>query len=26
GVVTTLNVEEPKTFEASKAETILAAL
>lgn len=26
GVVTTLNVEEPKQFEASKAETILAAL
>lgn len=25
-VVTKLNVEEPKTFEASKAETILAAL
>ncbi|KHT35651.1 peroxiredoxin [Vibrio sinaloensis] len=26
GVVTQLNVEEPKQFEASKAETILAAL
>lgn len=26
GKVTTLNVEEPKQFEASKAETILAAL
>lgn len=26
GVVTVLNVEEPKQFEASKAETILAAL
>lgn len=26
GVVTLLNVEEPKQFEASKAETILAAL
>lgn len=26
GVVTTLNIEAPKTFEASKAETLLAAL
>ncbi len=26
GIVTKLNVEEPKEFEASKAETILAAL
>ncbi|WP_038177602.1 MULTISPECIES: peroxiredoxin [Vibrio] len=26
GVITQLNVEEPKQFEASKAETILAAL
>lgn len=26
GVVTTLNIEEPKTFEASKAETILSLL
>ncbi len=26
GVVTVLNVEDPKTFEVSKAETILAAL
>ncbi|MDV5054179.1 peroxiredoxin [Vibrio sp. T13N] len=26
GIVTKLNVEEPKKFEASKAETILAAL
>lgn len=26
GVVTTLNVEPPKSFEVSKAETILAAL
>ena len=26
GTVTKLNVEEPKEFEASKAETILAAL
>lgn len=26
GVVTQLNVEEPKQFEVSKAETILAAL
>ena len=26
GVVTQLNVEEPKQFEASKAETILATL
>lgn len=26
GVVTLLNVEEPKTFEVSKAETILAVL
>lgn len=26
GVVTTLNVEQPKQFEASKAETILATL
>lgn len=26
GVVTLLNVEEPKAFEASKAEVVLAAL